>query len=190
MHSLSHKGSYCTSSHSFLSHTCSFSLSSSQIASYLTVTIYGSIMLQALSIFSLSLSLSIPTLLFSSLSLPLEHLISLWSTVSLHPSLPPCVPRFSRLPHHRFRCRYCLPHPLSFSFSLWSALRVLFIQPQPTQSGAEQNRAVKGVWLAKVGITSETQQNSSLFYSICANTTLFLSLRHITTLLSRCAQNV
>lgn len=136
-------------------------------------------------------SLSLSPVLFSSCSLPLEHLISLWSTVFLHPSfflsLPLCFPHATPtppcLPHHLFLCRYCLPHPLSFSFSLWSALRVLFIQQQPTQSRAEQNRAVKGVWLAKVGITSETQQNSSLLYSIYPCTTLFLSLHLITTLL-------
>lgn len=54
---------------------------------------------------------------------------------------------------------------ISLSLSLWSALRGLFIQQQPTQSRAEQNRAVKAVWLAKMGITSETQQNSSLPYA-------------------------
>lgn len=136
--------------------------------------------------------LSLPTVLFSSLSLPLELLISLWSTVFLFPSLSLSISRFASpmrppllpcLPHHLFLCCYCLPHPLPFSFSLWSALRVLFIQQQPTQSRAEQNRAVKGGWLAKVGITSETQQNSSLLYSIYPYTTLFLSLHLITTLL-------
>ncbi len=67
------------------------------------------------------LSLSLPTVLFSSLSLPLEHLISLWSTVFLYPSLslsiscfasrmrPPLLPCLS---HHLFFCCYCLPHPL------------------------------------------------------------------------------
>lgn len=129
---------------------------------------------------------SLPTALFS-----LEHLISLWSPVFLHFSFSLCLllwfphasPTLPRLPQHFFLllCCYCLPHPLAFS--LWSALRVLFIQQQPTQSGAEQNRAVKGVWLAKVGITSETQHSSSLLLSIYPYTALILSLHLITSLL-------
>lgn len=90
---------------------------------------------------------------------------SLWSNLSLHPSFPLSaallrpMPRKNEPPPLLLSC-YCLPHPPSLSPSFWSALRVLFIQQQPTQSRAEQNRAVRGVWLAKVGITSETQQNS------------------------------
>ena len=154
---------------------------------------------------SLSLSLSLPPQFFSlSLSLPLEHLISLWSTVSLHPSLSLSNSRFASpmrppllpcLPHHPLSLLLLPPSSSPFLFlflslSLWSALRVLFIQQQPTQSRAEQNRAVKGVWLAKVGITSETQQNSSLLL-------LHLSLQHTFCLsvssqlcCSHCAQNV
>lgn len=95
---------------------------------------------------------------FSSLPLPLEHLLSLWSTGSCHPSFsltifapsppllppPPSLLLFPSLPP-----LLLLPSSSLFLFSLWSALRGLFIQQQPTQSGAEQNRAAKAVWLAK-----------------------------------------
>lgn len=133
--------------------------------------------------------LFLSTLPLSLLSLPLEHLISLWSSVfspsfSFSLSLPHVSPSPPLcLPHHSSCCCYCLPHPLPFSFPLplWSALRVLFIQQQPTQSRVEQSRAGMGVWLTKVGITSETQQNYSLLYSIFPYTAPVLSLYLITT---------
>lgn len=141
-----------------------FSFSSSQIATHSAVTIYGSTILQALSISSL------PP--FSPLSLPLEHHISLWSTVLLHRSLSPSlslspqsIPLSSSVSPSISSFAVIASLILSLSLSLWSALRGLFIQQQPTQSRAEQNRAVKAVWLAKMGITSQPQQNSSLSFA-------------------------
>lgn len=140
--------------------TLVLSPSPSQITSCLTVAIYGSITRQALSISSLAL----PTVL-SFLSLPLEHLnhsdqMCLSILLSLYPPL--CFPHAPSPPPLTLTIAFLLllPPSSSFSLSFWSALRVLFIQQQPTQSRAEQNRAARGVWLAKVGITSETQQNS------------------------------
>lgn len=114
--------------------------------------------------------LSLPPQFFPfSLSLPLEHLnhsdqMCLSILLSLYPPL--CFPHAPSPPPLSLTIAFLLLLPpssffsLSFSLSFWSALRVLFIQQQPTQSRAEQNRAARGVWLAKVGITSETQQNS------------------------------
>ena len=131
--SFSLKGSYCTSSHPFLSHTFFLILNCYHIWFN-----YSTSLLNPLS----------PSL-FSSLSLPLEHLISLLSTLLLHPShsftislfasqmhapSPPVSPHF-----HLFLCYYCL-RPLPFSFSLICSERVIYTATTHAEwSRAEQS---------------------------------------------------
>lgn len=118
--SFSLKGSYCTSSHPFLSHTCSFSLSLI-FSDHLILNCYHiwfNYSTSALNLLHLSLSLCSTVLfaLFSSWTLK-----SLWSTVSLSFShhLACCSPSNIQAPPAQIS--------LTISFSAVTASLILFL---------------------------------------------------------------
>lgn len=122
--SFSLKGSYGTSSHAFLSHTCSFSLTLSNHLMLNSGHIWFNYTTSPLNLLSPSPRSSFLSL---SLSLPLEHLnhsdqMCLSILLSLYPPLcfPHALPLLPSPSPSLFSC-YCLPHPLSLSLSdlLW-----------------------------------------------------------------------